>query len=36
MRYEPPLIITIDNAVLAAAIGPSISCTGFGGAVNCD
>ncbi|HUT02387.1 MAG TPA: hypothetical protein VM163_00650 [bacterium] len=31
--YEAPKVVTLDNAMLMAALGPSISCTGFGGAV---
>ena len=33
--YEAPKVVTLDNAMLMAALGPSISCTGFGGAVKC-
>jgi len=33
--YEPPTILTIDNELLLSALGPSLSCTGFGGSVNC-
>ena len=33
--YEPPKVVTVDFATIAAAIGPSVSCTGFGGSVSC-
>lgn len=35
--YETPRILTFDNEKLMSALGPSLSCTGFGGAVgaNC-
>ena len=33
--YEPPRIVTSDNEALTAALGPSLSCTGFGGSVEC-
>jgi len=33
--YEAPKVLTFDNQMLMAALGPSISCTGFGGAVDC-
>ena len=36
MTYEKPTVFTLDNAVLVAALGPSISCTGFGGSVACN
>ena len=31
--YEAPSVITVDGEGLASALGPSISCTGFGGSV---
>ena len=31
--YETPSVITVDSEHLASALGPSISCTGFGGSV---
>ena len=31
--YEPPTVLTLDNRTLTATLGPSLSCTGFGGAV---
>ena len=33
--YETPTVLTIDNELLLNALGPSLSCTGFGGSVNC-
>ena len=33
--YEPPRILTLDSEALLAALGPSLSCTGFGGSANC-
>lgn len=35
--YEPPRVLTLDNGALMSALEPSLSCTGFGGAVgaNC-
>ena len=35
--YEPPRVLTLDNDILTTVLGPSLSCTGFGGAVggNC-
>ena len=33
--YEAPKVVTVDSATIAAVIGPSISCTGFGGSVSC-
>jgi len=32
--YEAPKVITLDNSFLLASLGPSISCTGFGGAAS--
>lgn len=32
--YVPPKVMTFDNESLMAALGPSLSCTGFGGAVS--
>ncbi len=32
--YEAPKVITLDNNFLLANLGPSISCTGFGGAAS--
>lgn len=32
--YERPIILTLDNKLLTSALGPSLSCTGFGGAVS--
>ena len=29
--YEPPKVLTMDNETLTATLGPSLSCTGFGG-----
>ena len=31
--YEPPRVLTLDNDTLTTVLGPSLSCTGFGGAV---
>jgi hypothetical protein len=33
--YEPPKVVTVDFNTIAAALGPSVSCTGFGGSVSC-
>ena len=33
--YEPPKVQTLDNEALMTALGPSLSCTGFGGSVSC-
>jgi len=33
--YEKPEVITFDGDALKAALGPSLSCTGFGGSVEC-
>ena len=32
--YEAPTVITIDGETLASILGPSVSCTGFGGSVD--
>jgi len=32
--YEPPAVLTLDNRTLTATLGPSLSCTGFGGSVS--
>jgi len=34
--YEPPTVLTLDNDTLLAALGPSLSCTGYGGSVVCE
>ena len=31
--YEAPSVITLDSGTLASTLGPSVSCTGFGGSV---
>ena len=33
--YEAPKVITLDSRRIMSALGPSLSCTGFGGAVDC-
>jgi len=33
--YELPRVVTFDGKSLMAALGPSLSCTGFGGSVSC-
>ena len=33
--YEAPKVITLDSRRIMSALGPSLSCTGFGGAVEC-
>jgi len=33
--YEPPKVQTLDNEVLMTVLGPSLSCTGFGGSAVC-
>lgn len=33
--YEAPSVITISSYEIASALGPSMSCTGFGGSVSC-
>lgn len=32
--YQTPSILTIDSNDLASILGPSVSCTGFGGSVD--
>jgi len=33
--YEAPSVITIASNEIASVLGPSVSCTGFGGSVSC-
>jgi len=33
--YEAPSVVTIDSGALISILGPSVSCTGFGGSVSC-
>ena len=35
--YEAPSVLTFGNEALSSVLGPSLSCTGFGGstAANC-
>ncbi len=33
--YEKPKVMTLDGEALMATLGPSLSCTGFGGSVSC-
>jgi len=33
--YEAPGVLTLDSEALLTALGPSLSCTGFGGSVRC-
>ena len=33
--YEPPQVQTFGDEALLGALGPSLSCTGFGGSVKC-
>ena len=33
--YEPPRMVTLGTAALVATLGPSLSCTGFGGSASC-
>ena len=33
--WEKPTVFTIDNELLKTVLGPSVSCTGFGGGVRC-
>ncbi len=33
--YEAPKVITLDNDMLMSTLGPSLSCTGFGGSASC-
>jgi len=32
--YERPSVLTLDNDTLKTVLGPSLSCTGFGGSVS--
>ena len=29
--YEAPKVVTIDSGEITSILGPSVSCTGFGG-----
>jgi len=33
--YEAPTVVTLGSQEISSALGPSLSCTGFGGSVNC-
>jgi len=33
--YEAPKVMTLGSRELMSQLGPSLSCTGFGGAVDC-
>ena len=33
--YEAPKVLTFGSEALKAVLGPSLSCTGFGGSVSC-
>jgi hypothetical protein len=33
--YEAPRVLTFDGEALKSVLGPSLSCTGFGGSMNC-
>jgi len=33
--YEAPKVITLGSTELMTHLGPSLSCTGFGGSVSC-
>ncbi len=33
--YEAPKVMTLDTDALMTALGPSLSCTGFGGSASC-
>ena len=33
--YEAPSVVTIDSCEITSVLGPSVSCTGFGGSVSC-
>jgi len=33
--YEAPRIVTLDSQEITSALGPSLSCTGFGGSASC-
>ena len=35
VAYESPKVVTLDREALGAVVGPSLSCTGFGGSVSC-
>jgi len=35
MTYDKPKVTTLNSEVILSALGPSLSCTGFGGAVSC-
>lgn len=32
--YQTPCVVTVDAEELALTLGPSVSCTGFGGSVD--
>ena len=34
-EYEKPKVMTLDGDSLMGVLGPSLSCTGFGGSVSC-
>jgi len=33
--YEAPKVTTINSGEIISILGPSVSCTGFGGSVSC-
>ena len=33
--YEAPKVITVGSSEIISILGPSISCTGFGGSATC-
>ena len=33
--YEAPKVVTMGSQEITSALGPSLSCTGFGGSVSC-
>ena len=33
--YEAPKVLTFGGKALSSVLGPSLSCTGFGGSVSC-
>ena len=33
--YEKPTVFSIDDELLTQVLGPSLSCTAFGGSVTC-
>jgi len=33
--YEAPSVLTFGNEALSSVLGPSLSCTGFGGSTHC-